>query len=63
MRVDKYLGCGSSLKAYLQIGNIALEDNFDLNLYVMLTTCYIVVILDDQKGMRRMYSNLNQILS
>jgi len=47
MRVDKYLGCGSSLKAYLWIGNIALEDNFDLNLYVMLTTCYIVVILDD----------------
>ena len=63
MRVDKYLGCKSSLKAYLQIGNIALEDNLGLNLYIMLTTCYMVVILDGQKKMRRIYSNLNQILS
>jgi len=36
----KYLGCGLSLEAYLQIDDIILDNNLGLNLYV-------VIILDD----------------
>ena len=63
MRVDKCLGCESSLEAYLQICNMTLEDNLGHNLCIMLTTCHMIVILDSQEEVGRMYSNLNQILS
>ena len=49
------------MKAYLWIDNIILEDNLVLNLYIMFTTCYIIVILEDQKlARRRFLVNLSQ---
>ena len=62
-RVGKYLDYRSSLEAYLWISNMNLEDNLGLNLYTVLTTCYIVIILDNQNRVRREFSNLSQILS
>ena len=35
----------SSLEAYSQINNIILENNLSFNLYVILTTYCIVIIL------------------
>ena len=40
--------------------NIILEDNLSLNLYVVLTTCYVVIILEDQSSVRKgLLANLN----
>jgi len=44
----EYLGCGLSLEAYSQIDNMISNDNHGLNLYVVPTVCYIVVILDNK---------------
>jgi len=62
MRVDKCLGCESSLEAYLWICNMTLEDNLGHNLCSMLTTCHMIVILDGQKEVGRMYSILIRFL-
>jgi len=35
------------------MGNVILDDNLSLSLYVMPTVCYIVIILDDQGAERR----------
>ena len=40
-----------------------LEDKVGFKLCIVSTTCYVVVILDGQGGVRRMFSNLSQILS
>jgi len=32
----RYLGCGLSLKAYSQIDDVTLDNNLDLNLYIIL---------------------------
>ena len=49
MRLDKYSGYRLSLEAYLQINNIILDNNLSLNLCVISTICYIIVILDKKK--------------
>jgi len=51
-RLDKYLGCKSSLEAYPQIYNMVLNNNLGLNLYVMLIINYIAIILDDKISRR-----------
>jgi len=48
IRFSKYLGYGSSLKAYPQIGNIIPDNNFGLNLCVVPTVCCVVIILNDE---------------
>ena len=45
IRLGKYLGYRSSLGAYSQIDNVILNNNLGLNLYVVSTVYYIVVIL------------------
>ena len=52
IKLDKYLEYRLSLETYLEISDIILEDNLDLNLYVVLTTCYIVMILDSKISRR-----------
>ena len=44
----EYLGCGLSLEAYSQIDNMISNDNLGLNLYVVPTIYYMVVILDNK---------------
>ena len=39
-----YLG----LEAYPYIGDVISDDNFSLNLYIVLTVCCIVIVLDDK---------------
>ena len=51
-RLDKHLGCKSSLEAYPQIYNMILDDNFGLNLCIMLTVSYIAIISDDKVSRR-----------
>jgi len=46
IRLDKYLGYKSSLKAYLWIDNMISNNDLGLNLYVVLTTCFMVIILN-----------------
>jgi len=46
VRLGKYLGCRSSLEAYLWIGNMILDDNFGLNLYIMPI---VIVISNGQR--------------
>ena len=53
MGLDKYLDFGSNLEAYLQVGNITLGNNLGLNLYIILTTYYMVVISKNQELVRR----------
>ena len=48
VRLSKYLDCGSSLEAYPQIGNMIPDNNFGLNLYIVPTVCYVVIILNDK---------------
>ena len=36
MSLDKYLDCRSSLEAYSWMGNVTLDNNLDLNLYIVL---------------------------
>ena len=48
IKLDKYLSCRSSLEAYPQIGNMILNNNLGLNLYVVLTIYYMIVILDQK---------------
>ncbi len=48
IKLDKYLEYRLSLETYLEISDIILEDNLDLNLYVVLTTCYTVIISESQ---------------
>ena len=43
-----YLGCKSNLEAYPQTGNIILDDNLNLNLNIIPTICYMVIILHDK---------------
>jgi len=52
IKLDKYLEYRLSLETYLEISDIILEDNLGLNLYVVLTTCYIVMILDSKISRR-----------
>jgi len=33
--------------------NVILEDNFDLNLCIVFTTCYMIISLKDQSLARR----------
>ena len=47
-RLGKYLDCKSSLEAYLQIYNMILDNNLGLNLCVMLTVYYMVIISDNK---------------
>lgn len=37
VRLDKYSDCESSLETYLQIGDMILNDNLSLNIYVVPT--------------------------
>ena len=53
MKLGKYLGYGSSIKAYLWIDDVTLEDDLSLNLYIMPTIYHIVIILDGQEGVIR----------
>jgi len=53
MSLDKHLDCRSSLKAYLEMNNITLNDSLSLNLYIMSTACHIVIISENQKLVRR----------
>jgi len=53
VRLGKYLGCRLSLEAYLWIGNMILGDDLGLNLYVVSTVCYVVIISDNQREVRR----------
>ena len=46
VRLSKYLGCRSSLEAYLGIGDMILEDDLGLNLCIVPTTCHVAIILD-----------------
>ena len=48
VKLDKYSGCRLSLETYLQIDNVILDNNLSLNLYIIFTICYIVVILDEK---------------
>ena len=47
MSLIKYLRYGLSLGAYLWIDNIILEDNLGLELFVVPTTCHMVIISQD----------------
>jgi len=47
-----YLGCKSNLEAYPWIGNIILDDDLNLNLYVIPTICCMVMISDDKVSER-----------
>jgi len=42
--LDKYLDCRSNLEAYLWMNNVISDNNLDLNLYIVLTIYYVVVI-------------------
>jgi len=48
MGLDEYLRYGSSLEAYLWISNVTLDDDLGLNLYIVPTTCYTVIISESQ---------------
>ena len=52
IRLSKYLEYRSSLEAFLWISNMILDDDLSLNLYVIPTTCYIVIILNRQREIR-----------
>ena len=51
--LDKYLDFGSNLKAYLQVSNITLDNDLGLNLYIIPTTYYMVVISENQELVRK----------
>jgi len=46
-------GCESSLEAFLWIDDLTLDDNLGLNLYVVPTTCHVVVISENWGLVRR----------
>jgi len=48
VRLNKYLDCRLSLEAYLWIVDMILKYNLGLNLCVVPTICYIVIILDQR---------------
>ena len=48
--LDKYLGCRSNLEAYPWISDLTSDNNLGLNLYIVFTTCYIVIILGSQES-------------
>ena len=52
IRLSKYLSYKLSLKTYIQIDNIILDDDFDLNLCIVPTVYYIVIISDSQKEVK-----------
>jgi len=52
IRLSKYLEYGSSLEAYLWIGNMTLDDNLSLNLCIVPITCYVVIISDGQEEVK-----------
>ena len=39
-------------KLYLQMDNITLDDNLDLNLYIVSNTCHMVITLNSQREVR-----------
>ena len=47
MRLGKYPGYRSSLEAYLWI-NMISDNNLGLNLCIISTVCYVVVILNNK---------------
>ena len=53
MSLSKYLGYRSSLKAYLEMGNLTSDDNLDLNLCIISTTYCIIIISENQKLVRK----------
>jgi len=53
MGLDEYLDYRSSLEAYPWMDNLTLDDDFGLNLYVIPTTYYIIVILGDWDLVKR----------
>ena len=55
MGLDEYLRYGSSLEAYPWISNVTLDDDLGLNLYIVLTTCYIVIILGSQESSEKRF--------
>jgi len=44
MGLDEYLRYGSSQEAYPWISNVTSDDNLGLNLCIVPTTCYTVII-------------------
>ena len=62
----KYLGYRLSLIAYLQIYNMVLDDDLGLNLYIVPTVYYVVIISDDkilEKSERRSQLILVRVLA
>ena len=55
MGLDEYLRYESSLEAYPWISNVTLDDDLGLNLYIVLTTCYIVIILGSQESSEKRF--------
>ena len=58
IRLNKYLSYKSSLEAYSWIGNISLDNNLSLNLYIVLIICYIIIFGLDDKVSERLANNL-----
>ena len=52
MRSGKYPDYKSSLVAYLQFGNIISDNNLSLNLCIVPTTYYVIIILNDEEEVR-----------
>ena len=46
--LDEYLRYGSSLEAYPWISNVTSDDDLGLNLCIVPTTCYTVIISESQ---------------
>ena len=53
MSLGKYLRCRLSLGAYLFIDDMISKDDLGLNLYIVLTTYHIVMVLENQNLVRR----------
>jgi len=51
-RLGKYLGYKSSLEAYPQIYNMILDNNLGLNLCIMPTIYYMVIISNNKISKR-----------
>jgi len=55
MGLDKYLRYGSSLEAYPWISNVTSDNDLGLNLCIVPTTCYTVIISESQEFSKKRF--------
>ena len=55
--METYLGYESNLEAYMWMNNVTLDDDLSLSLYIVFTTCYVIIISENQRLVRKEFLN------